>query len=465
MKKAIERKQITAMCAVLLLATLTACSLVGCRYEEPDLSEYEEEHAGGDKCGEARSPYGMYDYSKSAYFSILNENTIYKGDVYYLDNSGLIRYVPLNSLDYDLRYEGALNPSIPENFSICPDNSHDHDRAIKSECPAYIGYNPFVLDAYESGGDYPIIYYSTDRYGEYNEEGMWERVEGYHIFRYDSGKVERELILTLKDWVRAMVAYGERLFILTTDADNDYTLHSVTKDGKQHRSTIVGEGQLKLIDVYGERVIVRDGDGTIYSLSFDLQSCEEIYQIEDDLTLSGIEDFFKGAFIYDDYLYYVSDFEVTEYYPYKDDPINNPEVSYSLLGHSLRRLPMGDLTGEGELVAQNIYDGSMFGIVDNVFYYVPCEPGEKADDCHLNFTGGLLKGVDLETLQPIEMKEDIGLFITNSDCQMSGNAIIGGFFEIKDILPYDFQPDELVPRDFYYLYDYKTGAIYPLRSR
>lgn len=129
-----------------LITTLTiTLSLTMCDYEEPDLSKYGIGDNG--EVAENRLPYGMYDYSKRAFLSTWAP-IVYKSDVYFTD--GLVKRIPLDSLDCDLLTATEETHHLPEAYSVCPDSTHKHDGKdyeIAKECPGHSGDTLFLIDA------------------------------------------------------------------------------------------------------------------------------------------------------------------------------------------------------------------------------------------------------------------------------------------------------------------------------
>lgn len=278
--------------------------------------------------------------------------------------------------------------------------------------------------------------------------------------RYDTGSATRRHIVELTSSFEQlqMMTYDDKLFFVTMSADGNYELNAIGKDGKDRLTRTFGSEQITMLDVYDGKVILRDLDATIYTVSFDMEDCEEVFQVEEDLSLSWN----PNGFVFTDggYLYYCDDFELVKYQPYPDreDFILQP------LSHSVRRLPLDHLKGEGELVAENVYDDQMYGIVDNVFYYAPCEPVEHMDNYSFNYTSGKIKGIDLETMQPIEMKEDCGIFASAGyPFFMQGDGLFAEFFFVRDGYYLKQRPGWAdYSSNYYCIYDYKTGSLYPL---
>lgn len=453
MKKRTTKLILAVLAVILLITTLTiTLTLTMCDYEEPDLSEYGDQLGNTDgQIEEVRSPYGMYDYSKRAFLTGSPVSaSVYKGDVYYINQQIEFMRIPLSGLKYDLTT--SKETELPEAFTICPDVTHRHNQVgTSTECPDNVNLfdGKFLIDAYESAGDYPIIYY----YGSYTtdfDKPDWDAGGTYEIYRYDTGKVERKCLVSSQVPPRQMMSYDQALFFVTQTADNEYKLNVVAKTGGDVTTVSIGEGQLTMLGVHNEQVILRDGDATIYKAGLDLQNLEEIYQVEEDLSLSGIANGYEPLFIHAGYLYFWADYAAVSYGLFADNRID-------LLSHSIRRVSLDAPQGEGELVAENVLDDSVHGIVDDVLYYSPCAAGETLEGYYYNFNGGLLKGVDLKTLQPAQVKEDCGLYCYGGWTVMSGQALLANFFVTRPGYSYTPQGEQ-----YMCLYDIKTGALYRL---
>lgn len=439
--------------AVALITTLTiTLSLTMCDYEEPDLSGYDDQLGGpNDQIEEVPSPYGMYDFSKRAFLTGSPFSaSVYKGDVYYINQHIEFMRIPLSSLKYDLTT--SQETQRPESFTICPDVTHRHNQLGTSpECPDNVNLfdGKFLIDAYESAGDFPIIYY----YGSYTadfDKPDWDAGGTYEIYRYDTGEIKRKCLVSSRVPPRQMMSYDQSLFFVTQTAENEYQLNVIAKTGGDVTTVSIGEGQLTMLGVHNEQVILRDGDATIYKAGLDLQNIEEIYQVAEDLSLSAISNGYEPLFIHAGYLYFWADYAAVPYNLYYDQWID-------LLSHSIRRVSLDDPQGEGELVAENVLDDSVLGIVDDVLYYSPCVAGETLEGYYYNFNGGLLKGVDLKTLQPAQVKEDCGLYCYGGWTVMSGDALMANFFVTRPGYSYPAAGENCIC-----LYDYKTGALYRL---
>ena len=448
MKKTLNKPIIGIIVIVIVLVVILAIVLLPklFRYEEPDLPGLSQESE------QSRSPFGMYDYSKRAFLTNSTDAVfIYKGDAYYLNGLMELMRVPLSGLSADLRTE--KKKMLPESYTICQDQTHNHNTMSlnSEECPDAIGdiMGKFLIDAYESAGDFPIIYY----YGSNNAdafEDLWDQSATYEIYRYDTGKASRECLVSLNNPPTQLMTYDQTVFFITQTASNQFTLNQISKSGGTVTTAKSGEGALTLLGVYQDQIIFRDGDATIYQAGFDLQNIQEIYQVEEDLSYSMAADGYNSVFVHDGYLYFSADYEAV---PFE----LNPSQWMNLLRHTIRRLALKDPKGEGEIVAENVLDFCVYGIVDDVLYFSPCVGGEINEGYYYNFTGGLLKGVNVKTLEPVEMNEDCGLYFGSTDAPMCSNALIGTAFPVRK--GYHIKSNE-----GYYkcLYDIQTGALYPL---
>lgn len=426
----------------LLIATIP---LTACSYDEPDeLSGVTEEE---------QSPYGMYDYSKRAFLGSSGSSAMYKGDFYYVDGGSELKRISLHEvaeINCDMRTSEVK--ILPESYFMCPDTSHTHGES--EECLDWLGNCwVFVLDAYESAGNPPIIYHYRDIYYSSIDDKPGENPRGYEIYRYDTGKAERECIATAKFEPIQFMSYDQNLYYIahqgvSAQGVSRYSVNGLSKKGGEITTVMVGEGKLSLLGVYNEKVILKDSDGTVYQADLALQNVEEIFQADEEVQISMSSDF-EGVFLHESYLYFCDDYEVVTYQPYTT-------MTMELLSHSVRRISLDNLQGESELVAENVFDDHMYGVVDDVFYYAPCEPGPKESNRYYNFTGGLLKGVDLNTLEPVEMLEYCGMDFNKLNL-ICGDALVG------TALPIDWNTHLVHPEGAYrYIYDMKTGALYPL---
>lgn len=437
-------KRIISIFMAMALLSAQMLWLTSCKYDEPDEIKNVEEQ---------KSPYGNYDYSKRAFFSGGTESAcIYKGDVYYLSNYIQLMKASLNDLSCDLRTSKAKIK--PKAESVCPEQSHNHNAfGTADECPAHLNdlLTIFLIDGYESAGDHPIVYYTKSWNADPIEEehSLWDQSFTYHIYRYDTGKAECESIVETKNLIKRMMTYDQQVFFTTQNEKNSFQLNVVSKKGGDVTTISVGSGPILFLGVYNDQVIFLDClVGAVYKAGLDLQNCEKIFQTPE-VVETGMSGKFNGTFVHGNYLYFSADYEMIDY------PINEIQTVH-FMKHSLRRVPMDDLQGEGELVADNVYEENVYGVVDNVLYYTPCLPGDTVQGYYYNFDGGQLRAVDLATLKPVEIKEDTGISF-RSNGWISGDGIISAVFPVKAGYNITFTDGNYIC-----LYDIKTGALYPI---
>ncbi len=453
MKKRTTKLILAVTAAILLITTLAVTlTLTMCDYEEPDLSEYGNQLGNTNgQIEEVNSPYGMFDYSKRPFFTdAYYAGMPYKNDIYYMNMFMELTKVSLGDIGCDLKTDTEI--VLPESTSVCPVVAHQHGTfSLSLDCPGWVNGGSFLLDAYESAGDFSIFYYVGVYREATNPAGDWGPYETYDLYRYDSGENVRELLYASPDPIGHAMSYDQSVYFVTQTAANEYSVNRIAKSGGEVTTISVGNDGASFLGVYDEQIIFRDGDATIYKADFDLKNCEEIYQVEEDLSLSMNVNGFASVFVHDGYLYFCADYEAI---PFE----LTPTQSMNLFKHSIRRLPLNDLDQEGEIVAPNVLDDSMFGIVDDVFYYAPCEPGETLDRYYWNWNEGQLKGVDLNTLEEVYFNEDCGLVFASTCTVMCGDGILDTVFRLDDRynIPYE------QTGGIRCIYDIKTGALCPL---
>ena len=432
-------KLFAALMALITVATI-ALSLSACKYKDPVELPQED-----------NPPFGSFDYSKRAFFA--NQASpegycVYKSDVYFLSDYMLLMRAPLTELENDLRE--TRNQKPPQAYCVCPENTHNHDHwlEVSEDCPAWLcdPWSLFLIDAYESAGDFPIIY-STQSYNATINESVWDQSATYGVYRYDTGKAERECLAMMNVPVSQIMTYDQWVFFVTLNSKDEYQLNVVLKQGGEITTITVGKGEIALLGAYNGRVIFRDKDDAVYQVGFDLKNCQKIFQAPE--MYSNLADF-QGLFVHGKYLYYPTDYGVIPY------PLNEDGTQVAnLLQHSVRRISLDNPNGESELVVDNVLDYNMYGVSEDVFYYSPCIAGETVKGCYYNFTGGILKGVNLNTLEAVELNEEVGLDFCYGSF-VSGNAVIGVAFPVRK--GYHLKVDDSLTC----LYDIRTGALYSL---
>ena len=395
-------------------------------------------------------PLGNYDYSKRPFIASY-EPTIYKGNIYWMDPNRWLKQIPISELSCDLRTHGEDDMYFPDTYSICPDDSHPHglQEEPEGECLDYkIG--SFLVDAYESAGGSPIIYRTR-----FLNTGISPNEGVTQIIRYDTGNMKGETLAAVSDEITGVMSYDQWVFFMTRTSDGVYSINIVSKKGGDVTSLEVGKHGWTLMYADDNYVYYQDTAGNIYRATLDLQNPEFIFYAE---SISAMNSEYIGTFIYKGYLYYEADYVTAPFYIAPE----YPECPINFAKHSIRRVPLDNLYGESELVAENILDHHVFVGDNNVLYYQPCiladkvkEPGKEY---YWNWTGGQLLGVNLDTLEPAEIVNDIGLHIDGKTSYASGSALF------VTALPTDgrYNADRHSGWGILKLFlDPSTGALYP----
>lgn len=398
-------------------------------------------------------PLGDYDYSKRPFFSNASAK-IYKGDIYWVDPCFFLRWTPLSAFVDDFNSSDWNEwPDPPRGYYVCGDETHNH--GLEDPTVTCLGYKTggFLIDAYESAGETPIIY--RGRYVGFEASG--NAVCG-EIIRYDTGNQTDEVIVSTSDNIEYMMAYDQWLFFMTVNADGVYSINVISKKGGDITSLEVGKHGWNFMWANDDYIYYQDSAGNIYRATLDLKNPEFIYYAE---SIAAMEPDYIGTFIHGNYLYFESDYELI---PYSEGISVDGSMVINFAKHSIRRVPLDDLYGESELVAENVLDNYVFGVGNNILYYQPCIMGEwTSDDYYFNWTGGQLRGVDLDTLEPAEIVNDIGLDINGQTGYVQGNILFA-----VEALPTD---------DRYYMDRYSgmgnmimvldtiSGSLYPFAGK
>ena len=388
------------------------------------------------------APLGDYDYSKRPFIASY-EPTTYKGDIYFLDPARRLSHVSLLDLSCDIRTETEWE--YPKNFAVCTNDSHDHGSVDEPDGCYDYEVGQFLIDAYESNGGSPIIYRTRVLDGSVSAEDEYGV-----IVRYDTGSLTGETLVSVSDAIDDVMTYDQWLFFTTLNAKGVYILNVIAKTGGDITSLELGKHGWNLMWANDDYIYYQDSAGNVYRATLDLQNPEFIYYAE---TISVMEPNHIGTFIHGDYLYFESDYETV---PYPMSVDGSMVLNWSK--HSIRRVPLDNLYGESELVAENVLDCYVFGVGNNVLYYQPCIMGEgdkQGIDYYFPFTGGQLMGVDLDTLEPAEIVNDIGLDL---DGYAIGNVLYVRGFPTDSRYTYDRYAGWGTTM---LILDTRTGAVYP----
>lgn len=439
----------------IFLIALTFCLfLTSCTYS--DLGEL----TSNDDKEKNPSVYNN-DYSLKPYLSG-QDMFFYQNKIFFVDGGRYLAYVSIDEMTPDM----DLSKGIPEKYSCdyhftCPyDDEHYHmGFGGTLSCPIRIGsYSTFLLDAYESGGSYPIFYYTyTYPNAITDDPDASNATEPFYLYRYDSSTNIREELIELPGRAIQTMAYGDKIYLSIILSSGESQVMLYDKKTKKTNTLGVGEGRFEFLHAnessvyYGSAV-----DGTLYKADAALTSAEQAYKPEEAYEVFGSKTGLFGMFVYNDMLYYRSDYrnakmpvdenaEVVQYY-------EHPYYNY-------RRLPLDSLSGEGELVAKDVLGDAEFGVADNAFYFTPCDCGPKDPKGYYNFSNGRLCKVDLDTLVCTDVLTNSGLlFYATGFGYTNGKFIVGTIRSLSE--PWTTNWSRSKAAAFYALYDLETGSMY-----
>lgn len=153
-----------------------------------------------------------------------------------------------------------------------------------------------------------------------------------------------------------------------------------------------------------------------------------------------------------EYLYFYADFEVLPFPAW-----DTSGRMYDFIKHSIRRIRLDDPTGEGELVAESVYEKEVYGVYNNVLYYGPFDVNTQIEvkNCQpMYHSKGTILGVDLETLETYTVVSDCGLNFEMHPYYINDRCIIGAMSPYRPMKGMQGWGWPIC------LYDFETGAIY-----
>lgn len=440
----------------LLSALLLVCLLLtSCSHGEDD----DKPVPSGNK-----SIYGNYDYSVKPYFN--NESLcFYQNKAYFSDGGMVLAYIMLDSMtdDADITKSIPAEYHLPMHFT-CSNSEHDHmSFDLPYSCPIRIGsYSTVLLDAHESGGSYPIFYF-TYSYMDEPDQSAFELTEPFCLYRYDSGSNLREKLIELPGCAEQTMVYGDKIYLSIALSSSKYQLMVYDKKTKKTSTFKAGKGRPELLFADGDNVyFVDQKDGSLYKADAELTNADVVYKLDEVYEFSNGE---IGMFINDGYLYYRANFETSPMQVHINGVADedNPNPQYINPAHyDIRRIPLDSLNGEGELVASGVFQHCDFGIADGCFYYTPCDYGKTALNGYYNFSSGRLCKVDLKTLECTDVvKEGSGLFFDGGLYSHVTSRFIVTTVRALDE-PWVSVWDTNNAGNHLALYDFETGSFYSL---
>lgn len=436
---------------LLICLFLTSCSYGDVDDDKPSPSE-------------SKSVYGNYDYSLKPYFDGLY--FFYQDKIYH--NCLFLRYVTLG----DISSDADISKTTPELYDLpfhytCPyDVEHCHGAPNGDDaCPIKNHSNRTVLlYNYESAGSYPIFYVVFCIIDEIDQ--VYDTFAPYCLYRYDSGSNIREKLVELPGYADNMMAYGDKIYLSVSLSSSKYQLMVYDKNTKELSTIKAGKGGLKLIHADESGVYFVDRkEGSLYRADAALTSSEKLYTLDkDDIYEIARESTGSlGMRIYDGYLYYRTNFETSQMQVHINGVADedNPNPQYiNPVHYDIRRLPLDSLTGEGELVAEDVFETCDLGFAGGCLYYTPTDYAPHGPDGgYYNFSNGRLCKVDLKTLECTDVvKAGSGLFFERGlDVRVTERFIFSTIRPLDE--PWITNWGNNSP-GYQAIYDLETGALY-----
>ena len=341
---------------------------------------------------------------------------------------------------------------------LCSDPTCDAWRYKWKDCPGIIksDHAQYVIDAYESAGSYPILYitYPTDVVADYDEKGEWVSAHptSSTVFRYDTAVNERKEFLKFEnEIIRSFASYDDLLFYVAYDENSLNSVTIADKSGKKYAASGKFELELDLIGYHDGALYYADYTGNVYRLDKETGKDEKVFTAPDFMMFY----MYPGTrmFIHGDYLYF-DDAQWTEVNVIND--YDAPQTWLHPIGN-IYRLPLSDFSAEPQLVAEDVYDGFIYGIVGDEMYYGKFEMGEHDAYCNWDFIGSKIWKTNLNTLETALFKDDIHVMFVLPCSYFSERFCVG-------LMVSAVQRYKKSNETFMALYDFETGKLIELKK-
>lgn len=435
------KKLLSLTLAILLLLPLSSCSK---EKEPPAPSDMAEERV--------QSPYTDANTTDRYYLSRTGDNAgfVYGDDYYYCTEYCTIVAVPLGeAVKHNVVVEGKVS-YVQEFTTLCADPVCKHNSV---ECPTMMRdpYAEFLIDAAESNGEQPVIYYFRATSETWEEDGSIT-VHGSEIIRYDVAEGTATQVTFSDKPIEQLMSYGDYLYFTTQTSEDTMEFNTVKKTGGEVNSLTPGDSYLRLIGANKQAAYVNDDKGNVYAIDPEGESYELIYTVAEVYHIGIDRHADLNMFTEGDYLYFFADHEI-ETAPMWDD--SGREIER--IKHTIRRVKLDDPSGEGELVAESVFEKEVYGVYNGVLYYGPfdlCTQLEGKNIQPLYHSKGTIKGVNLETLETFNAVTDCGFNFEAHPYYINDRCIIGIMQPYREI---DFTSKV----GFYImLLDFETGGMY-----
>ena len=406
--------------------------------------------------------YKNVDYSTKLYRSKQRGryfDVLYNDRLYYTDAAGFLKSVDLSDFTNDVQ-NGRMEYCPEEKMElVCPDPLCPCKRStLSQECNAYLFSldAQYVLDAHESGGGYPVFYYTET---ELITPADWDGEEDLDyetlpvaakLFRYDPGSNKKAEILRLDETISSFAVYDDLLFLSHYDVNGKYSVTAAKKSGKILYTTGKVDNTVSVFGYEDGKVYYADADGRIYRADSANNNGEEIYRTNA-FILTGSFDELR-FFIYDGYMYFDSDFKSVDHEI--KGGFSKP-ITVKISVRTIGRLPLNDPKAPVETVAENVYLLAMLGVFDGSLYYCKYEPRDDyaSTGYSQNFTSGNIYKTDLVSLKTEVFRKDVGLRIDFFPSYFSEDFMICVAEKYDD----RFGPRSGSEGFITCLYDFKTG--------
>lgn len=372
----------------------------------------------------------------------------YKNNFYYCNIYCYIEYIQLDEENTDFRMLESLKENVkyPKLRSICTDpiceHKHSYDNCIADTSQIS---SEFVIDEVESAGGNPVFYYFA-----YDDSTNSDS----EIYRIDSAAGTKERLAAVKDPINKMAIFKDGIYFITQSSDDSYKINMIKKTGGDVVTLSAGEGRLRMLGGNQTALYLNDKKGDVYAVDYEMKSAEVVYSITEFYPSS---DGYLGAFINGDYLYFFADFEM-QTFPWDGDTID-------FVKHSIRRIRLDTFEGEGEIVADDVFEDAVYGIYQGILYYGPYAPKTdldyKNDPAYVDYythSNGTIRCVDLNTLEKQDVVSDCGLNIEYKIFAITDKYIV------SIVHPYrsDFGLSPYTSGSMIFLYVFESGALYRL---
>lgn len=419
---------------VLLIVSLLACK----KEIPPELQAQAEEH----------SPYATVDAQKTFYLSvgISSPGIVYMDDIYICSSDITLQSIKLPT---------HVNDTVEKKrVSLCSDPMCSHQDL---NCPAMMRHPEaeFLIDMTESNGELPVIYYFRCMAGQDDLEfGQSE------VIRYDVATNQAVQVAVSHGPIRQMMTYKDSIYYTVQNAKDQYELNRVNKTGGSVQTISAGECYIELLGANDQGVYCNDEKGNVYLAELNLSNVKKIYAVKEvyhsinQSSPANIDMFVDG-----DYLYFFADFE-PEYFPWYNSAEYGDKILF--LNHSIRRVPLNAPKGDGEVVAEDVFEYAVYGVYNGVLYYGPFDVKTmihgnlNQHGANLYHSKGTIRGVRLDTLETFDVVTDCGLNFEAGPFYVNDRCLIAVQFPYRDGMV--SSSGSLV------LYDFQTGAIYSVRQ-